>query len=137
LVDEVYGIIHFVRPVGCYNWSNVTFRIFELEMKGIKATVVNALPPIHLESSSAKGHGVEEQPKVQDPPKVPELLKIASILVGTPMKGKGMANVLEAILRPSKIATPSLPKISKDKVAQLKMTADEASSPDLGAYQTK
>jgi hypothetical protein len=30
-------------------------------MKGIEATVVSALPPIHLESTAEKGHAVEEQ----------------------------------------------------------------------------
>jgi hypothetical protein len=93
---------------------------------------VSALPPIHLESTAEKGHTVEEQSKIQDPPKVQELSKIVSVLAGTPRKGKRMPNVLEAVLRPSKIAMPASTKISKDKVEELKMTAKEAASPDLG-----
>jgi hypothetical protein len=81
---------------------------------------VSALLPIHLESSSVKGHEVEEQPEIQDPPKVQELSKIASVPEGTPRKGKRMANMLEAILRPSKVAMPAPTKNSKDKVEGLK-----------------
>jgi hypothetical protein len=58
------------------------------------------VPPIHLELASEKSHGVEEQPKVQDFPKVQALSNIASNPARTPRKGKRMANVLEAILRP-------------------------------------
>ena len=60
-----------------------------------------------------------------------ELSKIASIPAGTPRKGKRMANILEAFLRPSKIAMPAPPKISKDKVDELKMIVDKTASPDL------
>jgi hypothetical protein len=43
-----------------------------------------------------------------------------------------MANMLDTVLRPSKIATPAPIKIFKDKVEELKMTAEEATSPELG-----
>jgi hypothetical protein len=43
-----------------------------------------------------------------------------------------MANVLDVVLRPSNIPTPDPIKIFKDKVEELKMTAEEAASPDLG-----
>ena len=33
-------------------------------MKGIEAAAMSALPPIHMESTSEKGHVVEEQPKI-------------------------------------------------------------------------
>jgi hypothetical protein len=101
-------------------------------MKGIEATAVSAPPDFHLELGSIKSHGVEEQPKVQNPLKVQEQSKIASVPAGAPKKGKRMANMLEAVLRSSKIATPAPPKISKDKVDEFKMIVDEVVSPDLG-----
>jgi hypothetical protein len=88
-------------------------------------------PPIHLESTLVEGHGVEKQPKVQDSSNVQELSKIASIPAGTPRKGKRVANILEAFFMPSKITMPAPPKVSKDKVDELKMIVDKTASPDL------
>jgi hypothetical protein len=84
-------------------------------MKRIKATARSALSLIHLGLASEKSHG-QDQSKVQELPKAQALSHIATAPVGTPGKGKRMANVLEAILRPSKMATPAPPKVSKDKV---------------------
>jgi hypothetical protein len=42
-----------------------------------------------------------------------------------------MANVLEVVLRPSKVATPAPPKVSKDKADQPKMAAIVDISSDL------
>jgi hypothetical protein len=109
----------------------MTFGIFEQEMKGIKATVVSAPPIIHLELVSEKSHG-QEQSKVQELPKVQALSKIATAPVITPRKGKRMANVLEAVLRPSKVTTPAPPKVSKDKVDEHKMTKIADISSNLG-----
>jgi hypothetical protein len=36
-------------------------------------------------------------------------------MAGTPKKGKRMANVLDAVLRPLKAATPAPPEVSKGK----------------------
>jgi hypothetical protein len=66
-----------------------------------------------------------ELPKVQEQPKA------TSVSVGTRKKGKRMANVLEAILSPSKVATPVLPKVSKDKADDPKMAAIVDISSDL------
>jgi hypothetical protein len=66
------------------------------------------------------------EPKMPDLLKVQEQPKTMSIPAGTPKKGKRMANMLDAILRPSKVATPAPSKISKDKGEELKMTIDEA-----------
>jgi hypothetical protein len=101
-------------------------------MKGIEASAVSALPPTLLESTSEKGHVVKEQPEIQDPSKVQVLTKILSIPAGTLGKGKIMANVDDAVLRPTKMATPAPSKISKDKAEELEMTIDEAAPPDLG-----
>jgi hypothetical protein len=60
----------------------------------LPATVVNAPEPIHLELS--------DQPKVQELQKAPAKPQITTAPVGTPKRGRRMANVLEAILRPSK-----------------------------------
>jgi hypothetical protein len=47
-----------------------------------------------------------------------------------PRKGKRMANVLEAILRPPRMATPAPPKVSKDK-ADEPMAGSIDTSPNL------
>jgi hypothetical protein len=52
------------------------------------------------------------EPKILDLPKVQEQSKTTPVLAGTPKKGKTMANVLDAVLRPSKVATPTPSKIS-------------------------
>jgi hypothetical protein len=41
--------------------------------------------------------------------------------VGTPRKGKIMANVLKVVLRPAKIMSPTTPKISEDIAREAKM----------------
>jgi hypothetical protein len=61
---------------------------------------------------------MREQPKVQEHPKVQEQLKVdkqpkvASVVAGTPLKGKRMVNVLKAVLRPTKMASISVSCIS-------------------------
>jgi hypothetical protein len=60
------------------------------------------------------------------------LPRIASAPAGTPKKGRRMANVLDAVLRPSKIATPASMKIFKDKAHESEKTPHEVASLDLG-----
>jgi hypothetical protein len=58
---------------------------------------------------------------------MPELLKATSAPVGTPKKGKRMANVLEVVLRPSKMTPSAVSKvyvISKDVVEEPKMVTN-------------
>jgi hypothetical protein len=64
--------------------------------------------------------------KMPDLPKIQEQPKTTIVPAGTPKKGKRMANMLDAVLRPTKVATPTPTKISKDKAEELKMTIDEA-----------
>jgi hypothetical protein len=59
-------------------------------------------------------------PKMSDLPKVQEQTKTTPISVGTPKKGKRMANVLDIVLSPSKVVTPAPSKVSKDKTEELK-----------------
>jgi hypothetical protein len=68
------------------------------------------------------------KPKVQ---KTPSLSKIAFILAVTPKKGRRMANILDAILRPSKMVMPAPTKVSKGKVDELKKAIDETAAPDF------
>ena len=53
-------------------------------------------------------------------------------LIGTPRKGKRMANVLEAILRPTKMVSPAAPKISEDIIREPKMAIDAEITPGSG-----
>jgi hypothetical protein len=56
------------------------------------------------------------------------LSRITSASVATPKKGRRMANVLDVVLRPSKMATPT--KISKDKGGELEKVIDVSAAPD-------
>jgi hypothetical protein len=98
-------------------------------MKGIEATALSAPSLIHLGLASEKSHG-QEQSKVQELLKAQALSQIAIAPARTPRKGKRMANVLESVLRPSKMATPAPPKVSKDK-ADEPMASIVDTSPDL------
>jgi hypothetical protein len=110
-------------------WSNISFGIFEQTMKGIEATVVSAPAPFYLGLTTEKSHG-PEQPKVQEIPKAQAQSQIATAPAGTPRKGKRMANVLEAILRPSKMATLATSKVFMDNVDE-PMAGIVDTSPDL------
>jgi hypothetical protein len=61
---------------------------------------------------------------------VQELSKIASALAVTPKKGRRMANMLDAVLRPSKVVMPAPTKISKDKAEELEKAINESIAPD-------
>jgi hypothetical protein len=50
-----------------------------------------------------------------DLPKIQKQTKTTHVPVGTLKKGKRMANVLDVVLRPSKVVMPAPSKISKDK----------------------
>jgi hypothetical protein len=76
------------------------------------ATEVNASEPIRLE--------LVDQPKVQELSKAPAKLQIATVPAGTPKRVRRMANVLEAVLKPSKVAMPYSTKNSNDKSKDLK-----------------
>jgi hypothetical protein len=73
---------------------------------------VDASEPIRLE--------LADQAKVQELPKAPAKLQIPTVPTGTPKSVRRMANVLEAVLKPSKVATPSATKICKDKSEDFK-----------------
>jgi hypothetical protein len=104
-------------------------------MKGIEAIAASAPAPIHLGLVSEESHE-PQQPKVQELPKVQKLpmaqvqSQIATALAGTLRKGKRMANVLEAILRSSRMEAPAQPKVSKEKVDE-PMAGIVDTSPDL------
>jgi hypothetical protein len=48
----------------------------------------------------------------------------------TPRKGMRMASVLDAVLRPSKMATPAPTRVSEDKVEELEETIATSATPD-------
>jgi hypothetical protein len=71
------------------------------------------------------------EPKMPDLSKVQEQTKTTPIPVGTPKMEKRMANVLDVVLTPLKAATPTLPKVSKDKDDEAMIGILDTSS-DLG-----
>ena len=58
------------------------------------------------------------------------LSRITSASVATSKKGIRMANVLDAILRPSKIVTPAPTWVSKEKARELEKAIDVSAAPD-------
>jgi hypothetical protein len=61
---------------------------------------------------------------------VHELSRITSASVATSKKGRRMANILDVVLRPSKMATPAPTRISKDKARELKKAINVSTTPD-------
>jgi hypothetical protein len=58
------------------------------------------------------------------------LSRITPALVATPKRGRMMANVLDAVLRPLKMATPAHTRISIDKAGELEKAIDVSAAPD-------
>jgi hypothetical protein len=54
------------------------------------------------------------------------LLKTATVPAATPRKGRRMASVLDAVLKPLKVATPASTKVSEDKIEELGEAAASA-----------
>jgi hypothetical protein len=61
---------------------------------------------------------------------MPELSRTASIPAVTPRKGRRMASVLDAVLKPLKMATPTPTRVSKDKVEELEEVVAASAVPD-------
>jgi hypothetical protein len=100
---------------------------FEQTMK-IPAAAAE-VPTIQLEKTTTESSKTEHQPKLQSSPMKQELLRITSASIATPKNGRRMASVLDVVLRPLKIATPT-PKISKDKAGELEKAINVSTTPD-------
>ena len=85
----------------------------------IPAAAVEAFTA-QLEKSEPESSRTKQQPKLQSPPAMAGLSKIATVPAATPRKGRRMASVLDVVLKPSKITTPAPTKISEGKVDELK-----------------
>ena len=91
---------------------------FEQKLKGNKITIVAGTPVTIMETKAEECSKIEEQPKMVFAPK------------GSPRKEKRMANVLEAVLRPTKMAPSTTPKISED-IHEPKMAINVDITPGL------
>jgi hypothetical protein len=58
------------------------------------------------------------------------LSRITSTFITTHKKGRRMASILDAVLRPSKMSTPTPNRISKDKAGELEKTINVSVVPD-------
>jgi hypothetical protein len=86
---------------------------------------------VEIKKSSIELSKTITEPKMPELPKVQEHPKATFVPTGTLKKGNRMVNVLKVVFRPSKVATPAPPKVSKDKVDEPKMAAIEDISSDL------
>ena len=66
-----------------------------------------------IEANNTK---TDERLKLQSPPTMTGLSKLASAPASTPRKGRRMASVLDVFLKSSKVPTPASTKASKDKI---------------------
>jgi hypothetical protein len=80
-----------------------------------------------VKETEAKSSKTEDHPKLQSPPTTTGLLKITTASTTTPRKGRRMASVLDAILKPSKVPTPISSKASEANVEKLVVAAASAS----------
>jgi hypothetical protein len=63
--------------------------------------------------------------------KVQEQPKVTSAITWTPREGKRMANVLKAVRRPAKMASPITPKVTEDVITKPKVATDVEVSYDV------
>jgi hypothetical protein len=90
-------------------------------------TIETTIAPV--EETEAKSSKTYEHLKLQSPPTMTGLSKLASALAATPRNGRRMANVLDAVLKSSKVPSPVSTKASKDKVEELGEVAAVSASP--------
>jgi hypothetical protein len=88
------------------------------------------VPTIQLEKSEPESSKSEQQSKLQSPTVMPGLTRTAIVPAATPRKGRRMASVLDAVLRPSKMATPAPTRVSEDKVEELEEIVAASAAPD-------
>jgi hypothetical protein len=82
-----------------------------------------------LEKSEPESSRTEQQPKLQSPPAMVGLSKTTTIPAATPRKGRRMASILDAVLKPSKVSTPASTKVFEDKNEELGEAAAASASP--------
>jgi hypothetical protein len=88
------------------------------------------VPTIQQEETTKESLKAEQQPKLQSSPVVPGLSKIATATTVTPRKGRTMVSVLDAVLSPSKMATPAPTRVSKDKAGESEEVIVVSAAPD-------
>jgi hypothetical protein len=114
------------------NWMKFNlmlfFEFFEQTMK-IPAAAAK-VPTIHLEKTTTESSKTEQHPKLQSSLVVPGLSRIATALAVTPRKGRRMANVLDVVLRPLKMATPAPTRILKDRAWELEEVVVVSAAPE-------
>jgi hypothetical protein len=82
-----------------------------------------------LEKSEPKSSRTKQQPKLQSLAAMAGLSKTSTVPVATPRKGRRIANVLDVVLKPSKVSTPASTKVSEDKIEELGEAATASASP--------
>jgi hypothetical protein len=81
------------------------------------------------EEAEVKSSKSEEYPKLQSPPSMMGLTKLASAPAATPRKGRRMASVLDVVLKSSKVPTPASTKTSEDEIEEFGGTIAASASP--------
>jgi hypothetical protein len=85
-----------------------------------------------IKKSSGEISKADMEPDMPEFPRVQEQPKVTSAPAGTPKKGKRMANMLEAILMPLKIASPAPLKVSRVVANEPKINVNVDIPFDLG-----
>jgi uncharacterized protein with beta-barrel porin domain len=81
------------------------------------------------EKREAKSSKTKEYLKLQSSPSMTGLSKLAYAPAATPRKGRRMANVLDAVLKSSKVPTPASARTSEDKIEELGGAIAASASP--------
>jgi hypothetical protein len=82
-----------------------------------------------VEEIEAKSSKTEEHPKLQSPPTMMRLSKLAIAPIATPRKGRRMASILEDFLKSTKMPTPVSTEASENKIEELREVAAASASP--------
>jgi hypothetical protein len=99
---------------------------YALEIIPVEAAEAATAP---LEKSEPESSRTEQQSKLQSPTIMTGLSKITTTRAATPRKGRRMASVLDAILKPSKVSTLASTKVSNDRNEELGEAAAASASP--------
>jgi hypothetical protein len=108
-----------------------TVESFEATFSALEVVLVAAVETntTQLEKSEPDSSRTEQQQKLQSPPATVGLPNIATVPAATPRKGRRMASVLDAVLKPTKIATHAPTKVSKDKAEELEEAVAASTTP--------
>jgi hypothetical protein len=112
-----------------------TIEKMEIEYVEAVPSALEIIPVVTVEATvgpveeiEAKSSKTAEHPKVQSPPTMTGLSKLAVAPAATPRKGRRIASVLDAVLKYTKMPTPVSTEAFENKIEELREVAAASAS---------